>query len=94
MLEKNSGCQEELVSVKNVSYLDGYRLLLTFSNGVRKIVDLENRLDFKPFRPLKDVAIFKKVRVERPTIVWPGDIDMDPETLYDLGETAEQLEMA
>ena len=39
-------------------------------------------LDRPPYRALRDPALFNCARVEFGTVVWPGGIDIDPETLY------------
>jgi hypothetical protein len=40
-------------------------------------------MDRKPFAQLKDSPLFAKASVDYGTVVWPGDIDIAPETLYD-----------
>jgi hypothetical protein len=78
--------------------VEGYRLELTFADGVQVVLDFEDRIVGRGgvFGPLEDVAFFKQVRVdpEARTIVWPNDVDLDPDVLYseatgrpiDLGE--------
>ncbi len=72
----------------DVEYLEDYKLLLTFENGVEKVVDLESHLEGEVFEPLKDLEYFKQVRVneDTETIEWPNDADMAPEFLWDIGE--------
>jgi len=36
-----------------------------------------------PFLQLKDSPLFLLARVDYGTVVWPGNIDISPETLYD-----------
>ena len=66
--------------------LDGYGVELTFSDGVRGIVDLTNRIINRGgvFAPLKDPQFFRQVRVddELGTIVWPNGADICPDLLY------------
>lgn len=73
--------------VKDVSYVSGYKLLLTFENRVVKLVDLEPYLDGEIFEPLKDIDYFKTVRVnpDIDTIVWGNDADVSPDFLYEIG---------
>jgi hypothetical protein len=40
-------------------------------------------LERKPFAMLKGSPLFAKASVAYGTVVWPGDIDIAPETLYD-----------
>ncbi|HWF43204.1 MAG TPA: DUF2442 domain-containing protein [Candidatus Kapabacteria bacterium] len=71
--------------VKNVKYISGYKLELTFKDGLQGIIDLEDELWGEVFEPLKDIEEFKKVRVdsELDTIVWPTGADLAPEFLYE-----------
>ncbi|MBF0480760.1 MAG: DUF2442 domain-containing protein [Desulfovibrionaceae bacterium] len=80
-----------LIDVVSVQYLDGYRLRLGFDNGVVKVVDLESRLNGEMLEPLRDLELFRQVRVdpEIGTIVWPSGADAAPDTLYEIGETVE-----
>lgn len=73
--------------VKDVAYVSEYKLLLTFEDGVVKLVDLEPYLDGEIFEPLKDIDYFKTVRVNPDinTIVWDNDADVSPDFLYEIG---------
>jgi hypothetical protein len=73
--------------VKDVAYVSEYKLLLTFEDGVVKLVDLEPYLDGEIFEPLKDIGYFKTVRVNPDinTIVWDNDADVSPDFLYEIG---------
>ena len=62
-----------------------FTLQLRFDDG------LERRIDFRPmlagelFGPLRDLALFERVRLDTEvhTIVWPNGADFDPATLHD-----------
>ncbi len=73
--------------VKDVKYLSGYKLALTFEDGSVRHVDLQAHLDGEIFEPLKEINYFKTVRVnpELDTIVWDNGADMAPEFLYAIG---------
>lgn len=73
--------------VTDVSYLDGYRLSLTFNNEVVKQVDLTDELYGEVFAPLRDMELFRQVRVNPDigTIEWPNGADFAPEFLYETG---------
>jgi hypothetical protein len=74
--------------VKFVQYLIDYQLELTFADGVTGRIDLAPWIISKGgvFAPLEDKAFFARVSVnpEIGTIVWPNDVDFDPEVLYSL----------
>lgn len=58
-------------------------LLVQFENGERRTFDMTPYLDKGVFTELKDLRLFNLARVEYGTVVWPGEIDIAPETLYD-----------
>jgi hypothetical protein len=70
-----------------VSYIKGHTLRIQFNNGEKKIVDLGPHLSGKVFAPLKDVAFFRKARLNKDidTVVWPNDADFSPDFLYKIG---------
>ncbi len=74
---------QELLDVMRVETMPGYRLTLEFSNGERRIFDMTPYLNKKPFMPLKQPLLFAKAAVDYGTVVWPGNIDISPDTLYD-----------
>lgn len=70
-----------------VEYLDGFRLRLTFADGLVGEVDLGDRLsgDLGPvFQPLRDPSYFAQVSVdaELGAIVWPNGADFAPDVLH------------
>jgi hypothetical protein len=73
--------------VKDVAYVCEYKLLVTFEDGVVKLVDLEPYLDGDVFEPLNDIDYFKTVRVnpDIDTIVWENNADLSPDFLYEIG---------
>lgn len=74
-----------LVDVAAVEPLGGYRLRLTFADGVTGEVDFEGREWRGVFEPLRDPDYFARVTVdpEIGTIAWPNGADMAPEPLYE-----------
>jgi hypothetical protein len=77
-----------LPRVKSVSYLDGYRLKLRFTNKTEGIIDFRQKIVGRGgvFRPLEDIEFFKQVVVDRKsgTLVWPNEVDFCPDVLYQL----------
>ena len=74
---------EVLLDVVKVEAKPGYKLLLEFENGEKRIFDMKPYMDKKPFTQLKGSPLFGKASVDYGTVVWPGNIDIAPETLYD-----------
>ena len=77
-----------LHTIKDVKYIDGYKLSLTFNDGKTKLVDFEQRLQNPKnmFLPLKDVEYFKRVHLDGITLVWPNGLDLCPDSLYERGK--------
>ncbi|WP_417910326.1 DUF2442 domain-containing protein [Candidatus Electronema sp. PJ] len=74
---------ELLLDVVSVMPQKDCTLLLTFENNERRIFDMAPYLERKPYLMLKNVPLFMKASVENGTVVWPGNIDIAPETLWD-----------
>ncbi len=74
---------ETLLDVVKVEANPDYRLYLEFENGEARVFDMAPYMDKKPFVRLKDSTLFARAFVDYGTVVWPGNIDIAPETLYD-----------
>ena len=72
-----------LLDVVRVDAKPDYTLLLEFENGEKRVFDMTPLMDKKPFVQLKDSPLFTLASVDYGTVVWPGDIDIAPETLYE-----------
>ena len=72
--------------VLKATYLDNYRILVLFNNGIQKVVDFANIVKRYPvFKPLNDMNLFKQFKVTD-TLEWDnGRIDIAPEFLYENG---------
>jgi hypothetical protein len=73
-----------LPCVKSAKPLNGFRLLLAFTDGLVREVDLSRDLWGPMAEPLQDPAYFRRVRVdpELGTVVWPNGFDLDPDVLH------------
>ena len=72
-----------LLVVKSVRPLPDYKLLVRFSTGEEKTIDIKSLLDEPVFKALKDLSVFNTVYVDYGTVVWnDGNIDIAPEYLY------------
>ncbi len=68
----------------------GHTVRIVFADGEVRDVDISPLLDTPAFSPLRDPVVFERVAVDEQTgtIVWPGDVDLDPDVIYaalDLG---------
>ena len=75
--------------VIDVQATDDYKLILSFDNSEKRIFDITPFLSFGRFSELKDLALFKKVRVSFDTIEWDNGLDLDPEYLYNKSKKAD-----
>ncbi len=71
-------------TVVEMKVVGPYILDLTFSDGTKRVIDLEAELYGEVFEPLRDPARFAEARVdpELGTVVWPNGADFAPEFLY------------
>ncbi|EIC23681.1 DUF2442 domain-containing protein [Thiorhodovibrio frisius] len=74
---------DQLLDVTAVRVKPNYRLELEFENGERRLFDMSSYMNKKPFVCLKDSPLFACAFIDYGTVVWPGEIDIAPETLYD-----------
>ncbi len=73
-----------LLDVLHVEPRKDYVLLLEFENGERRRFDMAPYIEQKPWNKLKVNNTFFNACVGFGTVVWPNNIDIDPETLYEL----------
>lgn len=74
---------DTLLDVVSVKASPGYMLHLEFENGEKRVFDMSPYMDRLPFVKLKGSPLFALASVDYGTVVWPGNIDIAPETLYD-----------
>lgn len=79
---------QALLDVVTVVVKADYLLHLEFENGEKRIFDMLPYMDRKPFVQLKGSPLFAMAFVDYGTVVWPGNIDIAPETLYDRSQPA------
>ena len=73
-----------LPSVVHAEYRDEFRIQLTFNDGTTETVDFGPWLNGPIFKPLLDVAYFRRFFIEGGTVSWPNGADIAPETLYEV----------
>lgn len=80
---KGSHPVPKLLDVVSVTPTTDFKLLLEFENGEHRVFDMVPLMNKKPFDQLRDPARFTQAYVDYGTVVWPRNIDIAPETLYD-----------
>lgn len=78
----------KIVDIKVVSELC---MLVTFSNGEKRIFDAKYLLQYPAYKNLEDFEIFKNAHIENGVIVWEnGAIDIGIDTVYENSFVYEQ----
>lgn len=72
---------EPLLDVVSVEARPDHTLWLEFENGERRLFDMKPFLDRNPFKSLVSTDLFMQAKIEFGTVVWPGNLDIAPETL-------------
>jgi len=63
--------------------MPNYRLWLRFTDGIEATVDLSDKVGRGVFAAWKDPKAFDQVQIgDFGQPLWPGDIDLCPDTLY------------
>lgn len=73
-----------MIRVSAVTAAPNFELLISFTNGECRRFDMRPYLKFPVFRCLENEGLFSLAHVDYGTVVWPGEIDIAPETLYEL----------
>jgi len=68
--------------IKDVKPTNDYTLLLTFTNGEKKVFDVKPYLKIGIFKELENKSIFNTVRPVMGSIQWKNGQDLCPDTLY------------
>ncbi|MBR4196856.1 MAG: DUF2442 domain-containing protein [Synergistaceae bacterium] len=74
------GEEEMLPRVSSVEARPDYSLVVTFRNGERRLYNAESLLKLPMYRNL--AKVFMLARAEYGAVIWPGDMDISPDTLY------------
>jgi len=72
--------------VIEVQTLTDYRLFVKFTDGTRGEVDLSRLIKSENpgiFAKLRDPVLFAQVYLEYGVVIWPGEIDLAPDAMYD-----------
>lgn len=68
--------------VIGVKPLADYWLELRFANRECKVFDVKLYLTIGVFQELRDASVFNQVKPFNGTVIWPNELDLDPDTLY------------
>ena len=67
----------------DVKPLESYKLILTFENKECRILDMSPYLNVGLYKQLKNIELFKTVKISFDTIEWENGIDLCPEFAYE-----------
>ena len=80
--------QHKIYRVTDFAIVAPYTLRVNFDDQTQRIINFEPMLFGELFLPLREVAFFSQVQLDREvhTLVWPNGADFDPATLHDWSE--------
>ena len=65
-----------------VTPLDNHVLLLQFTNGEQRRMDLSPYFAYPVFERLREPPFFALAQADHGTVSWPAGIDLDPDSVY------------
>jgi hypothetical protein len=72
-----------LVRVRSVEPLQGYKVRVTFEDGICREIDLGPYLHGPIFEPIRNSPVlFCAMKIQGGTIAWDNGADIDPDVLY------------
>ena len=77
-----------MLKVIHADYIRDYKLLLCFSDGVKKIVDFWPLAQKGICVKLQDMTYFRNFTLDPFSVDWSNEIGFAPEYLYEVGEVA------
>ena len=80
--------------IKYIEPTDNYNLFVIFENGIIKIYSIKDKISNPIFSPLKDLNLFKKVKVDTGGygISWNDDIDLSEYELWKNGKEISSIQ--
>ncbi|MFA6061059.1 MAG: DUF2442 domain-containing protein [Gallionella sp.] len=72
-----------LIDVVSVRTTPDFQLELAFQNGEQRRFDMRPLLTMRPWSRISSSQLFHGAKIAYGTVIWPGEIDIAPETLYD-----------
>ncbi len=83
-----------LLDVINVQPKPDFSMIIEFENGEQRYFDMKPYINEKPWFVLTEGNMFLKAFILNGTVAWPGNIDIDPETLYEYSVTLDNQAVA
>ena len=77
---------EAIHDIVSAKALDGYKVDVEFDTGEKAVLDCSRYLSMPYWKRLNDKAFFKQVMVGYGTLVWPDEIDIGPEDVWEFAE--------
>ena len=75
----------DMNEIVEIRYVGGLTYRIRFDDGAEGDVELSSYLNRGPvFQSFRDPEFFRQARIEGGTLAWPGDVDIAPETLYEM----------
>ena len=84
-MDKYSANDYELYDVTGFKIIGDYTIHVEFDDRSHQIINFEPILYGPMFGPLRDLELFKQVKLDKElgTLVWPTGADIDPTVLHD-----------
>lgn len=82
--------EKPFISVTHVAARPDYTMLLTFSNGERRIYNALPLLQKPLYAPLRNVAFFLTAKADGLSVAWNDELDIAPEHLYECGKPLDE----
>jgi hypothetical protein len=72
-----------IIKITHAKHVEQFVLELRFNDGKSKRINFKPLLKGEIFEPLKEIAYFKKFRLNPFTVEWENGADFAPEFLHD-----------
>ncbi len=70
------------MKVKDVKYLQGYSILVSFEDGTNGIIQLNDLVEKGIFREIQDQTKFSKVYTTGYSVAWSDQLEIDAASIY------------